>query len=45
MEVKEAYRQFSEQMYRWALDDQDRQELLTAITIDVYLSRKGEEEQ
>ncbi len=43
-EEKESYRQFSDSMYKWALDKQDRQELLTAINIYAYLNRKREEE-
>lgn len=44
-EEKESYRQFSSSMYNWALDKQDRQELLTAINVYVYLNRKREEEE
>lgn len=37
-----AYRQFADAMYRWALDREERQALITAIYIYVYESRKGE---
>lgn len=44
-EQKEAYRAFSEKMVQWIQSDQDSRELKTAITLYVYLTRGGEEEQ
>ena len=36
------YRAFSEDMYRWALDETDRGQLITAIYLYVYQNRKGQ---
>ena len=35
------YSDFSEKMYGWILSPKDRKELLTAIYIYIYLTRKG----
>lgn len=42
-EEKEAYRKFSSKMYQWAGDDEDSRQLITAIYLYVYLTRKKEE--
>ena len=41
--AKELYRRFSDCMYSWALDDEDREQLRTAIMIYVYTKRGREE--
>lgn len=38
---REQYRSFSQAMYRWALNQQDRQQLITAIYLYVYGERKA----
>lgn len=38
---QEQYRKFSQAMYRWALDKQDRRQLITAIYLYVYEERKA----
>lgn len=38
---REQYRIFSQAMYRWALNQQDRQQLITAIYLYVYAERKA----
>lgn len=38
----EQYRKFSQAMYKWALSQQDRRQLITAISIYVYHTRKGD---
>lgn len=40
--VQEAYRLFSDQMYAWILNAEDRQQLLSAVTLYIYLTRKEE---
>ena len=35
------YEQFSRAMYGWALSEEDRRQLITAICIFVYRNRKG----
>lgn len=40
--VKAEYRQFSEKMYLWSQNSKDRQELITAIYLYVYLHRTEE---
>lgn len=40
---KEAYRLFSQKMYQWAGDEEDRKELITAIYLYVYDTRDKEE--
>ncbi len=42
-EVQEAYSRFSEKMYLWSQNPEDRKELLTAIYLYVYLNRKEED--
>ncbi len=37
---REEYIKFSKNMYRWILDEKDRKELITAMYIYVYLTRK-----
>ena len=44
-EIKEAYRVFSGNMFRWIQREEDRRQLKTAITIYVYLSRQDGEEE
>lgn len=36
---KESYRAFSQAMYRWALSEQDRRQLITAIYLHIYTER------
>jgi len=38
---QESYRAFSSAMYRWALSEQDRRQLITAIYLHVYTERKA----
>jgi CRISPR-associated protein Csm1 len=40
-EYKSIYRNFSKKMYSWILNPKDRKELITAIYIYNYLSKKG----
>lgn len=40
---KEAYRFFSQKMYQWAGDEEERRELITAIYLYVYHTRDKEE--
>ena len=40
--VKAEYRQFSEKIYLWSQNSKDRQELITAIYLYVYLHRTEE---
>ena len=42
-EQREAYRVFSEKMYQWIRDDEDRRQLITAIYLYTYLTREKEE--
>ncbi len=42
---KEAYEQFSRKMYKWADDQQDCREVITAIYLYIYLNREKEEER
>jgi CRISPR-associated protein Csm1 len=44
LSAKEAYKNFTRNIYKWALDDEDRRQLITAIIILVYTIRndKGE---
>ena len=42
-EQREAYRMFSEKMYQWIRDDEDRRQLITAIYLYTYLTREKEE--
>ena len=42
-EEREAYRVFSEKMFRWITEEQDRAELKMAITIYAYLTRNDGE--
>lgn len=37
---KEVYRAFARDMYRWAISETDRKELITAITLYIYMERK-----
>ena len=37
-----AYRTFADKMYRWALNETDRAELITAIYLHVYENREGD---
>ena len=39
-----AYRAFADKMYKWALNENDRAELITAIYIYVYENRKGDKD-
>lgn len=39
-ERKASYRKFSEKMYRWALEPEERRQLVTAIYLFVYQNRK-----
>lgn len=40
---KEVYREFSGNMYKWITGERDRNELITAITIYLYLTRRTHE--
>ncbi len=42
---KKAYKAFSEKMYQWGLQEEQRRQLLTAIQIYVYLHRKRNAQQ
>ena len=42
-EQREAYRIFSQEMYPWYKNEEDRRQLVTAIYLYVYLNRKKEE--
>ncbi|MCD8145794.1 MAG: type III-A CRISPR-associated protein Cas10/Csm1 [Clostridiales bacterium] len=42
---KKAYKAFSEKMYRWGLEEEQRGQLLTAIQLYVYLHRKRNQQQ
>lgn len=42
---REKYREFARLMYKWAQDERDRKELVTAIYLYVYLTREKEEEE
>ena len=39
------YKNFSENMYRWYMQPEDRKQLITAIYIYVYLTRTGEKNE
>lgn len=41
---QDAYRQFSQQMYRWSVEAEDRRQLITAIYLYVYRNREDGEE-
>ncbi len=41
----DAYREFSDKMYLWALEKEDRRQLITAIYLYVYLTREAGEEE
>lgn len=43
--VKIRYRNFSKKMYEWALNKEDRQQLITAIYLYVYETREREKEE
>lgn len=42
-EEKEAYSEFSQSLYKWALNEEDRRQLITAIMLYVYSMREKEE--
>jgi CRISPR-associated protein Csm1 len=42
--LKEVYREMKRSLYQWALSEKERKELITALTILIYLNRKGEDE-
>ena len=44
IEKRRIYREFSEKLYRWILNDKDRKELITAIYLYAYLTRVGSKE-
>ncbi|MBC7075732.1 MAG: type III-A CRISPR-associated protein Cas10/Csm1 [Syntrophomonadaceae bacterium] len=44
-EQRTRYREFASKMYEWILDHKDRKELLTAINLFIYLTRKKEEDE
>lgn len=44
-EIKSVYREFSQNIYKWAIVDEDRRQLLTALILYTYNNRKAEEEQ
>lgn len=44
--VRDEYRRFSEKMYQWSKNENDRKQLITAIYLYVYLNRReGEEDE
>ena len=45
IDQREAYREFSRQMYYWIQGDSDRKQLITAIYIYAYLHREGGSEE
>lgn len=44
-EFKKSYRNFSQSIYQWALNDEDRRQLITAIMLYTYYNRNEKEEQ
>lgn len=44
LSAKEAYMNFSKNIYKWALDKEERRQLITALTIFVYTIRNEKEE-
>lgn len=42
-EFKQSYRNFVQNVYRWALNHEDRQQLITAIIIYIYYNRMNKE--
>jgi len=38
--IKKTYRKFSSSIYQWALDQEDRRQLITALIIYIYLRRE-----
>ncbi len=44
-EEQEAYREFSEKMYRWLLNEKERHQAITAIYLYAYLTREQKEEK
>ncbi len=44
IEKRRIYREFSEKLYRWILNDKDRKELITAIYLYAYLIRVSDKE-
>lgn len=43
--LKDAYNHFSRNVYQWALNDEDRQQLITAIMLYIYYNRDEREAQ
>ncbi len=43
-EVHQAYEEFTRQVYRWSLDKEERQQLITAMQIYIYTRRQSKEE-
>ena len=41
---KEVYEEFKKEFYKWMLDKEDLRQVETALTLAVYLNRKGEDE-
>jgi CRISPR-associated protein Csm1 len=44
-EVKARYQTFTENIYRWALHEEDRRQLITAIMLYVYNNREEKEDR
>ena len=44
-ELKDKFKQFARNIYKWAINPNDRKELITAIYIYVYLNRSKKEEK
>ena len=44
-ETKKLYSEFSQSIYSWILNENDRRQLITAIHIYVYLNRKNKKEE
>ena len=44
IEKRRIYREFSEKLYKWILNDKDRKELITAIYLYAYLIRVSDKE-
>lgn len=42
---KKAYQELRDKIYKWALDDRERQELVTAINLYIYQHRKAREDE
>lgn len=42
---KKAYSRFSRNIYKWILNEEDRRQLLTAISLYIYLTREKEDEK